>query len=131
MRSEITVPSTDLDLSTEVRDFKSNDTITEVSPISEGFILLSDSRKKHTQSNISTTPCKNTTTVMNVLNHTMNSIENYSLHHRNRRLLNEVNDDTGDVGSFLRVADDDQLAKQFINLAVTADGSGFSMYRLR
>ena len=143
--------NTDLDLSSEVHDYKSNDTIKEVSPISEGFILLADNRKKQASSNISTTPCKNTTktmTVMEALNHTMNSIETYSVHHRNRRLLNEVSDDTktetsspsvqsilnddiGDVGSFLRVADDDQLAKQLINLAVTVDGSGFSMYRLK
>ncbi|CAF0952587.1 unnamed protein product, partial [Adineta ricciae] len=146
MKSEVIVPNTDLDLSSEVRDYKSNDTIKEASPISEGFILLSDNRKKQAPSNISTAPCKNTTktmTVMGALNHTMNSIENYSFHHRNRRLLNEVSDDTktdtlapsvqsvlnddvGDVGSFLRVADDDQLAKQFVNLAVTVDGSGFT-----
>ncbi|CAF0791655.1 unnamed protein product [Adineta steineri] len=162
-------------LSAEIHDYKSNDNITEINPIHEGFILLSDNQKKRipstitsisttastktkqtstlrTLSNTTTTTCKTkhhktststskitTTTSTRSPNNTVKTADNHESHRRGRRLLNELSYDTdidtssvhasldnnNDMDNFLKV-DDEELTKQLVNLAVMADGSGFT-----
>lgn len=90
----------------------------------------------------STSTSKTTTTTMKKTpNQTMNSNVVASPARRGRRLLNDPSydtdndlslkttlpDDDSDVDSFLRV-NDAELSNQLVNMAVMADGSGFSMY---
>ncbi|CAF4138467.1 unnamed protein product, partial [Adineta steineri] len=160
-------------LSAEIHDYKSNDNITEINPIHEGFILLSDNQKKRTPStitsttastktkqtstlrtlsNTTTTTCKTkhqktststskitTTTSTRSPNNTVKTADNHESPRRGRRLLNELSYDTdidtssvhasldnnNDMDNFLKV-DDEELTKQLVNLAVMADGSGFT-----
>ena len=83
-----------------------------------------------------------TTTLKSTPNHTVNSNGNRSPRRVGRRLLTDpsydtdidtpspqtLSDDDSDVNSFLKV-DDEELSKQLVNMAVSADGSGESMYR--
>jgi hypothetical protein len=83
-----------------------------------------------------------TTTLKSTPNHTVHSNGNRSPKRVGRRLLNDPSydtdidtpspqtliDDDSDVNSFLKV-DDEELSKQLVNMAISADGSGFSMYR--
>ena len=90
------------------------------------------------QTTLTSTSKFTVTTLSKIPNHTVNSIDDYSSHRRGRRLLNDPSNDTdidtslddSDVGTFMKV-DDEELSKQLVNMAVMADGSGYSMYRLK
>ena len=131
----------------------------ESNPSNEGFIILSDNQKQHlpsrsanrmkekqtpdprTWSNITATTTSKT--IAKSSNRTSDSQLDYSAVRLGRRLLNDISYDTdidttpanslhnhpSDVDDFLAV-NDEELSKQLMLMAVSTDGSGYSMYCL-
>jgi hypothetical protein len=96
---------------------------------------------KHKTASTSTNKTSTTILFQSSSNGSVHATEDESLHRRGRKILTAASYDTdadtstafplfddndqSDVENFLRV-DDEELTKQLVNLAVMADGSGFS-----
>jgi hypothetical protein len=139
----------------KIHNHKAKDRTVANQPFNEGFILLLGNQKKlspkettksaeltvgdriFTSYNTSSTTC-NTRTVGK---HT--PTDDQSLSRRNRRLVNDLNNDTNiettakqtpitnesEIDSFLRI-DDEQLSALIFNTDTTVDGSSESMFPL-
>ena len=109
-------------------------TMMESHPLNEGFLLLSDNHKKST----SVTPTLPNSTWKSITAIDVRNEMSSSIGHLNRRLLNEPNDVTSEytpidhdrkMDNFLGI-NDEELRQQLINIEVTVDGSGDSMFAL-
>lgn len=133
------------DLSSKIHVYKPDENNMESQPMNEGFMLLSDNLKQLPRlssnkreilpsQNISATTTCTTLIVMKTTKPTSPTAG-----HISRRLLNDPSYDTDidtapsvdqedtEIDRFLKV-DDEELSRQMINIAMTADGSGESTF---
>ena len=123
--------------SEKVHGYKSDDKRIETYSPNEKFTLFFDTHKKTLPLDLAavneiSSPTRKTITQVTTVNYTSVPIVGGGLLNEASYDTNSVQtslEDNDQVESFFRV-NDDQLSKELVNLAVTIDGSGDSMFRL-